>query len=135
MLTIKLINTLDFFQHRIKLLLILYFWQFVLIYINDIIIYFSSLNQHIQHFYQILIFLKNSDVTLILKKYHFAYLSIQILKHYVFKLELNIAKKKVEIIRQIKFPVNLKELKVNLNFFEYYKLFVNHFANIAKLLV
>ena len=35
----------------------------------------------------------------------------------------------------MKFPVNLKELKVNLNFFEYYKLFVNHFANIAKLLV
>ena len=41
---------LKFFQHRMKNLLSSYFWQFVLIYINDIIIYFFSLNQHVSIF-------------------------------------------------------------------------------------
>ena len=35
----------------------------------------------------------------------------------------------------MKFFVNFKKLKINLNFFEYYKFFVNYFVNIVKFFV
>ena len=45
----SLTNISDFFQHRMKQLLDSYLWQFVLIYIDDVIVYSQFLNQYIQH--------------------------------------------------------------------------------------
>ena len=87
------VNTSNFFQHRMKKLLFSYLWQFVLIYINDIIICFFILNQHIQHLNQILILLKNNEIILTFSKCHFVYFNIKILKHHVFRFDLNITKK------------------------------------------
>ena len=131
----NLANTSDFFQHKMKTFLSSYFWQFVLMYIDDIIIYFSFFDQHIQHLNQTFTLLKNNDVTLTLNKCHFVYFLIQTLSHYVFKLELNIMKKKINVIRRMTFSTNFKNLKVSLKFFEYYKFFVKHFVNIVKSLI
>ena len=79
--------------------------------------------------------LKDSEVTLALVKYYFVYFNIKILNYHVFKLKLNITKKKVDVIRRIKFLRNLRELKVDLRFFEYYRHFVNHYIAIVKLLI
>ena len=65
----------------------------------------------------------------------FIYFSIQILKHHVFKLSLNIIEEKIHVIRQMNFFINFKKLKIKLNFLNYYKFFVNHFVNIVKSLV
>ena len=131
----KLTNTSKFFQHRMKSLFSSYLWQFVFVYIDDIIIYFSFLIQHIQHLDQLLTFLKDNKITLTLIKCHFVYFSIHLLKHHVFKFDLNIIKKKIKIIWQMKFSINFKKLKIELNFFDYYKFFVNHFVNIVKFLI
>ena len=74
-------------------------------------------------------------MTLTLKKCYFVYFFIQILSYYIFKFELNITKKKIQTIRQIKFLTNLRDLKINLKFFEYYRFFVNYYVNIVKFLV
>ena len=79
--------------------------------------------------------LKNNEIILNFNKCYFAYSSIQVLKHYVFKLSFNITKEKIKIIRQIKFLTILRNFKMKLNFFEYYRFFVNHFVNIVKSLV
>ena len=103
-----------------------------MIYIDDIIIYFVFLNQHVQHLDQILILLKNNDVILTLFKCHFVYFNIKTLKHHVFRFELNTTRKKMNIIRRMKFFVNLKKLKIKLKFFDYYRSFVNHYTIIFK---
>ena len=131
----NLTNISDFFQHRMKQLLDSYLWQFVVVYIDDIIVYSQSLNQYIQHLDQILTLLKNNDVILALSKCHFVYSSIVALDHHVSRLELNIVEKKIEIIRKISFSRNLKELEMRLRFFDYYRFFVNHYAIIARLFV
>ena len=118
-----------------KQLLDSYLWQFVLIYIDDVIVYSQFLNQYIQHLDQILILLKNSDVILALSKCHFVYSSIVVLDHHVSRLELSIVEKKIEIIRKIFFSRNLKELEMKLRFFDYYRFFVNHYAIIVRSLV
>ena len=93
-------NTSDFFQNRMKKVFKTYLWKFVLIYMNDIIVYSKNKNQHLTHLKKILNLLEKSDVILTLKKCHFAYFSIKVLKHHVSKLELNILKKKTKIIRK-----------------------------------
>ena len=44
-------------------------------------------------------------------------------------------KKKIEIIRKMKFLRNLRKLKIKLNFFNYYRTFVNHYIVIIKSLI
>ena len=133
--TMGLANTPGFFQHRMETLLSPYLWQFVLVYIDDIIIYSSSLDQHIQHLDQVLTLLEDSGVTLALNKCHFAYPSIQALGHHVSRLGLSTMEEKVSAIRRMAFPANLRDLEVGLGFFGYYRPFVEHFASIARPLV
>ena len=79
--------------------------------------------------------MKNSEVTLALAKYYFAYFNIKVLNYHVFKLKLSTTKKKVDVIRRIKFLKNLRKLEVDLKFFEYYRDFVNYYTTIAKPLI
>ncbi len=112
-----------------------YLWQFVLVYIDDIIIYSQTLEQHVHHLDQVLTLLENSDVTLALSKCHFAYPSIKALGHHVSWLGLSIIKKKINAIKAMKFSRNLRDLEVGLGFFGYYRWFVDHYAAIARPLV
>jgi hypothetical protein len=131
----KLENIFDFFQHRMKRVLKQYLWKFVLIYIDDIIIFSSTFENHLIHFDEILILLKKSKVTLFLSKFHFVYLNIKVLSYYVFKLSINMMKKKVEIIKNLKFLNFLWKLETDLKFFEYYREFVFWYSFIEKSLV
>ena len=76
-----------------------------------------------------------NEIILILLKCYFVYFNIKTLEYYIFRLKLNIMKEKIKIIRKIKFFRNLKKLKIKLKFFEYYKVFVNYYVIIAKLLM
>ena len=129
------VNTSNFFQHKIKFFLTFYLWKFVFVYIDNIIIYFFSLNDYIKHVDDVLTFLKNSDITFSLFKCHFVYSSIQTLNHYVSRLDFNTIQEKIETIRNMKFSRNLRDFEVDLKFFDYYRFFVNHYAIIAKSLV
>ena len=106
----------------------------MLIYVDDVIIYFSSLKQHIHHINRVF-FLKNSNVIFSLVKCHFAYSNIKVLNYYVSRLNFNTTKKKITTIKNIIFSKNLRDLKMNLKFFDYYRFFVDHYAAIARFLV
>ena len=90
----KLKNVFDFFQSRMKKIFDFYLWQFVFVYMNDIIVYFRDTEIHLRHFDKILKLLKKFEMTLILRKCHFVYFSIKTLKHWILKLNFNILKKK-----------------------------------------
>ena len=99
---------------------------------NDVIIYFRDFEIHLHHFDEIFRLLKKSEITLILKKCHFVYFSIQILRYHVFRLNFNILKKKIEAIRNFRFFRIFRELKTTLEFFDYYKKFVTWYAHLKK---
>ena len=79
--------------------------------------------------------LEINEITLLLIKCYFVYSSIIALDHYIFKLKFNTIKKKVKTIRKITFLKNLRELKINLSFFEYYQKFIRNYTIIIKLLI
>ena len=79
--------------------------------------------------------LENSEIILTLFKCHFAYFSIKVLSHHVSRLRLSTMKKKIEIIRKMKFFRNLRKLKIELNFFDYYCMFVNYYVALIRSLM
>ncbi len=133
--SMSLNNIFEFFQHRMKKVLKKYLWKFVLVYIDDIIIFFSTLEDHLKHLNEILILLKKSNVILFFFKSHFDYSSIKALRHHVNRLNINIMKKKIKIIKNLRFFVTLKNLKKELNFFDYYRNFVSWYSFIEKSLI
>ena len=131
---INLKNISNFFQNRMKKIFDFYLWKFVLIYMNDIIIYFKISTNHFVHLNKTFNLLKKSEITLSFSKCHFAYSSIKTLKHYVNCFNLNNLKK-TNIIRRLMFFKILKKFKIELNFFDYYKKFVTWYIVKKRFLI
>ena len=128
-------NIFEFFQNRMKKIFDFYLWKFVLIYMNDIIVFSLNTKKHLTHLNEILNFLKKSEVILAFKKCHFAYSSIKTLNHYVFRLGMSILEKKIKTIKKLKFFKTLHELKTAIEFFDYYRKFVTWYAWKKKFLL
>ena len=125
-------NTPGFFQSRMEKVFKTYLWKFVLVYMDDIIVYSKDTDQHLTHLEEVLSLLQKSGVTLALKKCHFAYPSIKALGHHVSRLGLSTLEEKTKAIRELQFPRNLRELDHGLGFFGYYRRFVEWYAWIEK---
>lgn len=114
-------TSLGFFQAWMERILSCYLWDFVLVYIDDIIIFSRSPDNHISHLDKILTLLKESGISLSLAKCHFAYCSVDLLGHQVSCLGVATTDKKVAIIRHLAFPETLQGLESGTQFFNYYQ--------------
>ena len=123
-----------FFQYRIENLFGGYLWKFVLVYINDIIIFLKDIETYINYLSSILGILLNSGVTLNLLKYYFIQLGLKALGYQVNRLGLSTLEEKVKVVRQLRFLETLAQLENVLGFFGYYRKFVNHYASILWLI-
>lgn len=133
--TMGLMNSPGFFQHRMELLLGEYLWKFLLVYIDDIIIFSRNLKDHLVHLSKALTLLEQAGITLSISKCYFAFPSIQALGHHVSRLGLHTSPQKVAAILELLFPGTLQDLEHTLGFFGYYRRFVCHYASIAEPMV
>ncbi|PFH62963.1 hypothetical protein XA68_10714 [Ophiocordyceps unilateralis] len=133
--TMGLATSPAFFQHRMEHLLRRYLWQFVLVYIDDVIVYSRSTEDHLRHLDLVLAILANSGCTMSLQKCHFAHAGLTALGHFVSRLGLSTAEEKTEAIRALAMPTNLKDLESGLGLMGYYRQFVSHYAAIAEPLI
>jgi hypothetical protein len=130
--TMGLASSPSFFQHRMEQLFGKYLWKFVLVYIDDTIIFSKDIDSHIRHLSTVLRILCKSGATLSLAKCFFAQPGLRALGHFVSRLGLSTVEQKVEAVRALAFPTNLQELEHGLGFFGYYRKFVPYFAAIAR---
>lgn len=126
-----LATTPSFFQHRMETILKPYLWLFVLVYIDDIIVFSRSFHEHLKHLEAIFTVLENSGATMSLPKCHFAQRGVEALGHYVSRLGLSTTADKTEAIRNLEMPVDLKTLEAGLGLMGYYREFVPNYAIIA----
>ena len=96
-----------FFQYRMEKLFGGYLWKFVLVYIDDTIIFSKDIDTHIDHLSSILRILSSSGVTLNLSKCHFVQLGLKALGYWVDRLGLSTLDEKVEVVRELRFPETL----------------------------
>ena len=107
---------------------------FAMGYLDDIIIYSRSEQEHLEHLEEIFTRLKSAGLKLKLEKCCFFKKHIQYLGHLISADGIQPLPKKLESIAKMPAPKNPKEVKQFLGLVGYYRKFVPRFADISRVL-
>jgi hypothetical protein len=127
-----LCNAPGTFQRLMNYVLQDYLGKFVSVYIDDIIIYSKTFEQHQEHIRLVFKALRDASLKIKLKKGYFCFPNITFLGHIVGRNGISPDPVKVEKIKNFPVPRNLTDLRGALGLFSYYRKFVQNFSSIAK---
>jgi len=120
------------FQRMMNEILAEWLDEFVVVYIDDIMIYSKTFEEHLEHIEKILRKLKEVNLMLKLVKCKWGEQNIEFLGHVVGKDGLKPDPGKIEKIKNLKVPTTQKEVRSILGLCGYYRRFVKGFSKIAK---
>ena len=103
----------------------------VTVYIDDIIVHSSSNKEHVEHLRDGFIKLEQINMTLSLKKCHFAFTSVRVLGHIVSGLMMSVDQNKIKAIQAIPPPKDLGEVQSFLGMCGHYRQYIKDFSTIA----
>lgn len=106
----ELKNSLAYVQKKIDIIFRL-FQKFAQAYIDDIVIFFTSFEEHVAHLHCIFSFFQSIGIRLNPKKSYFGYLSVQLFGQKVTRFRLTTSKEKIAAIAKLTFPTTSKALK------------------------
>ena len=124
-------NGPSIFQRVMQGILSPYLWLFCLVYIDDIVIYSKSYEEHIRHLDLVLGAIENAGITLSPSKCHLFYGSILLLGHKVSRLGLSTHLEKVNAILALNRPKKLSQLQTFLGMVVYFSAFIPYYASIC----
>ena len=119
------------FQRLMDLMLTGLNLEVCLVYLDDIIIYSSSLDQHLERLVQVLERLRQSDLKLKPSKCRLMQLRVNFLGHVVSGDGIATDPEKVRLVVEWPVPRQLRDLRGFLGLTSYYRRFVKHYADIA----
>ena len=105
-----------------------FLWIFVLVYIDDMVIFCLTLEDHISHLDQVFKVIEGSGVTLSVTKCHFGYQSLLLLGQKVSRLGLSTHKEKVDAILLLEEPKDHHDLQVFLGMMVYFSAYIPFYA-------
>jgi len=120
------------FQRALDMILAQVKWRNALVYLDDVIIYSHTIQEHYDHVNFVLHHLRQAGVSLQLKKCHFFQPRVDYLGHVVTPGKLAVAQKNVDTLAQAKHPQTRTELRSFLGMCNVYRRFVPHFAKKAS---
>lgn len=103
-----------------------------LVYMDDIIVFSTSLKEHLDNLRKIFETLRKYNMKIQLDKSEFLHKEVAFLGHIVTRDGVKPNPDKLEIIRKWPLPTNEKELRGFLGILGYYRKFIRDFAEIAK---
>ncbi|MBW0567525.1 hypothetical protein O181_107240 [Austropuccinia psidii MF-1] len=104
----------------------------MVIYIDDILIYSETWEDHLQHIDRVLSKCTPINLKISLKKCNFVQQALLALGHKVSGLSLAIDQNKVAAVLQRPVPKNIKEMQSFLGFASYYRNHIKHFTHITS---
>lgn len=108
------------------------FRSFCKIYIDDVMIFNRSLNEHLFHLKQMFDLFTIMNIALKSIKIYFNYFNIALLNQKVDSLRLIIFENKLKIIIDLSFFRSLKNLKTYLNIIEWLRNYISYYAQKVK---
>lgn len=124
-------NGPSIFQRVMNGILAPYLWLFCLVYIDDIVVYSKTYEDHIIHLDKVLGAIEESGLTLSPKKCHLFYSSILLLGHQVSRLGLSTHDAKVAAIKELERPTKVTQLQAFLGMIVYFSSFIPYYASIC----
>jgi hypothetical protein len=103
-------------------------WLFVLVYIDDIVVYSHTFDEHIVHLDRVLAIIKAAKINLSPKKCFFGYQSLLLLGQKVSRLGMSTHREKVDAIDRLLPPTNIKTLQTFLGMIVYFHLYIPFYA-------
>ncbi len=105
--------------------------NYVLVYLDDIVIYSNDLESHKKHVAEVLEILEANDLKCKPEKCHFYQESIKYLGYIISANGISMDPEKVEAITEWPTPRNVKQLQTLLGFANFYRSLINNFADIT----
>lgn len=106
--------------------------QICLVYMDDIIIFSSSLEEHLKNLKAVFSRIRESNMKIQPDKSEFLRKEVEFLGHIVTPEGIKPNKKKLAAIKDFPIPTTAKEIKSFLGLVGYYRKFINNFAKITK---
>jgi len=120
------------FQRALDILLAGVKWQFCLVYLDDVIIFSKTEEEHIVHVDYILNLLKKAGVSLKFRKSEFFKLSVDYLGHTIRPGKLEVTQSGTAALKHAEYPTTQTQLRSYLGSCNVYRRFVKNFASIAS---
>ncbi|KAG1969979.1 arginine--tRNA ligase, cytoplasmic [Pimephales promelas] len=108
-----------------------YLGKFCFVYLDDIVIYSGSIQDHFQHLKQLFAKLEASGLTLNLKKCSMLQKTITYLGHVISGEGVRTESSKIEAVRDFPVPKNVKEVQRFVGLASWYHRFIPHFSERA----
>ncbi|KAL2230461.1 UNVERIFIED_CONTAM: Retrovirus-related Pol polyprotein from transposon [Sesamum indicum] len=105
--------------------------EFVVVYLDDIVIYSGTLAEYVNHLRQVLTRLREHKLYAKVSKCSFAQETISFLGHIVERGHIRMDPKKVQAIEEWRPPSDLHDLRSFLDLANYYRRFVKSYSKIA----
>jgi hypothetical protein len=105
--------------------------KYVMVYLDDVIIYSHTFEEHLKHLEEVLNKIRGANLRLKAEKCYFGANELQFLGHVVGEDGVKPDPEKVEKIRDYPVPRNIRELRGVLGLFSYYRRFIENFSKIA----
>ncbi|XP_069145655.1 uncharacterized protein [Solanum lycopersicum] len=108
-----------------------YFDQFVVVYLDDIVVYSSTLQEHVEYLKKVFNVLRKNQLYVKREKCEFAQPKIYFLGHVISQGELRMDEPKVKAIQDWEAPTKVTELRSFVGLANYYRRFIRGYSAIA----
>lgn len=126
-----LTNAPGTFQRMINEVLAQYIDRFVIVYLDDILIYSDTLEEHEQHVHQVLQTLQDANLLVEPEKCQFHVQEVNFLGHIITPGQIRMDPAKVAAIRDWELPETRKGIQSFLGLTNYYRRFIKNYSKIA----
>jgi hypothetical protein len=119
------------FQHMMNSILKECLGKYALVYMDDIIVFSKTKEEHAAHIKRVFELLKEYDLVVSEKKCKWGQEKLLFLGHVVDGSGINVDDKKIAKIKEWPVPTNITQVRGFLNLAKYYKRFIKNFSKIA----
>ena len=133
-MSFRLINASATFQTYINNVLREHLNMFVIVYLNNILVYSKNEKDHKKHVRQILNTLKKADLRIVSEKSQFHQTEIEFLSYIITDHEIKMNSEKVRVIIKWSVSKSVKEIQSFLEFVNFYQKFIWNYNKVAAAL-